>query len=122
MTQEVLQGAQGLLELAKNGATELVDEAIRLFMVLAVLDILKFASIFVMFYIVKKFLDTISSAADNEKTKRLVYSAKTLSLILSIWFFVAHSYGGLVELAKLTVAPNLVLMEKGYNVVKEIKK
>lgn len=121
MSEHMLEGLKGVLELASKGTTNLMDEALNLFIVLSVLDILKFASVFVIFYIVKKYLDTISTASDNAKTKRLAHSAKVAGLIVSIIFFVSHSYDGAVSITKALVAPKIFLLEKGYNVVKEVK-
>jgi hypothetical protein len=122
VSEQLLEGMKGILELAGKGATDLMDEALNLFVVLSILDILKFASVFVIFYIVKKYLDTIMAATESEKTKRLAHSAKVAGLILSIIFFVSHSYDGAVSITKALVAPKIFLLEKGYGVAKEIKK
>lgn len=121
MTNEIFDGMKGVLELASKGTTALMDEALNLFIVLSILDILKFAVVFVIFFVVKKFLDTVGQASDSDKTKRLVYSAKVAGFILSLVFFVAHSYSGVVNIAKIMVAPNIFLLEKGYNVMKDVK-
>lgn len=121
MSEELLNGLKGVFELAKGGSTELMDEALNLFIVLSVLDILKYASVFIVFYVVKRFLDTVGEASGDDKTKRLVYSAKTAGLVASIIFFVAHSYSGVVNMAKVTVAPKIFLMEKGYDLYKDVK-
>lgn len=121
MSEKLLEGMKGMMELAGKGATDLMDEALNLFIVLSILDILKFASVFVVFFIVKKYLDTVKSASDSEKTKRLAHSAQVAGLILSIIFFVSHSYSGAVSITKALVAPKIFLMEKGYHMVKEVK-
>lgn len=98
-----------------------MDEALNLFIVLSILDILKFASVFVIFYIVKKYLDAVSQSTESVKTKRLVHSAKVAGLVLSIIFFISHSYEGAVSITKALVAPKLFLLEKGYGIVKDVK-
>lgn len=122
MTEQLLKGMEGIMELAGKGATHLMDEALNLFIVLSILHILKFAVVFVVFFVVKKYLDTIAGATSDDKTKRLVQSAKTAAFILSLVFFVAHSYAGVVNIAKIMVAPNIFLMEQGYKVIKEVEK
>jgi len=121
VSESVLQGIKGVLELAGKGTTQLMDEALNLFIVLSILDILKFAVVFVIFYVVKKFLSTIGEASEEGKTKRLVKSAQVAGFILSLVFFVAHSYGAVVNIAKIMVAPNIFLIEKGYKVVEDVK-
>lgn len=121
MSEQIFEGMKGVLELATKGTTNLMDEALNLFIVLSILDILKFASIFVIFYIVKKYLDTIANASDDPKVKRLTHSAKTAGLVLSIIFFVSHSYDGAVNITKALVAPKIFLLEKGYGAMKDVK-
>lgn len=121
MSESILEGIKGVMELAGKGTTHLMDEALNLFIVLSILDILKFGVVFVIFFVVKKFLSTIGEASDNAKTKRLVTSAQVAGFVLSLVFFVAHSYAGVVNIAKIMVAPNIFLMEKGYKVVLDVK-
>lgn len=120
MTEEVLKGIQGALELATKGGTNLMDEAIRLFIMLSILDILKFASVFVIFYIVKRFIDGMLAAEETEKAKKIWKATKTSLLVASITFFTVHSYVGLVNLTKLLVAPKIFLLEKGYQVYQQV--
>lgn len=121
MSEAVLEGMKGVLELATKGTTHLMDEALNLFIVLSVLDILKFGVVFVIFFVVKKYLGAISDASESDKTKRMVKSAQVAGFILSLVFFVGHSYGAVVNIAKIMVAPNIFLMEKGYKIVQDVK-
>lgn len=121
MSEELFAGIKGVMELAGKGTTQLMDEALNLFIVLSILDILKFGVVFVVFFVVKKYLSIISDANEDPKTKRLTRSAQTASFILALVFFVAHSYGAVVNVAKIMVAPNIFLIEKGYKVVQEVR-
>lgn len=122
MTENVLKGIQGALELATKGGTNLMDEAIRLFIMLSILDILKFTAVVVVFYIVKRFIDGMMAAENSERAKNIWKSVKMSLLVASITFFTVHSYTGLVNLTKVLVAPRIFPLEKGYQVYQEVKK
>lgn len=121
MSQQLLEGIKGAIELAGKGTTALMDEALNLFIVLSILDILKFGAVFVVFFVVRKYLSTVAEATKDAKAKRLAKAAQVAGLVLSIVFFVAHSYGAVVNIAKIMVAPNIFLLEKGYKVAKDVQ-
>lgn len=115
----LLEGSSQLLQLAAKGGGVLMDEAIKLLIFMCVLNVLKTASVFIVLYIINRYLTFLD--ASNKSLKPYVKLAKTVSLIVSIMYFVVHSFPSLVELGKVTVAPNLYLVEKGITLIKKIK-
>ena len=59
MLVDAIKGAEGVAKVTAGVATELVNEAINLFIIESVLGILKFAAVFIVFFIVKKYIDTM---------------------------------------------------------------
>lgn len=110
-------GVKGMSELAKQGATTLTDETIKLYIFYGVVGILKAAVAFIVFGIVWKYLDVLvrSEALKDGVAKSL----KTSALVISIVYFTAMSMPHILDLGKAIVAPNLFLAEKGIALLKE---
>lgn len=105
----LVSGGKSLVEVISGSTTELVNEAINLFIIEGVLSVLKFASIFVVFYIVKRYCDVMSADGGHVK---LFKAAKTTALVLSIMYFVTMSFPHIVLISKAIVAPRIFLIEK----------
>jgi hypothetical protein len=122
VTQEtlnkVIQGGENIAKVAMGSATELTNEAINLFIVSALLSVLKFSVVFVIFFIVKKYCDTMASA--SEKEKGLFKAFKTTALVLSLVFFTCKSFPYITDIAKALVAPKIFLMEKTAEIAKDV--
>ena len=109
-------GAESLAKVTAGVSTELMNEAINLFLVESALNILKFASVFVVFYIVKRYFDVMMEA--NKSKEALFKGLKTTALVVSIIFFSTQSFPHLVEMSKALVAPKIFLIEKGSELIK----
>jgi hypothetical protein len=113
---QLIQGSESLLKVAAGTSTVLMNEAINLFIVEAVLSILKFSVIFVIFFIVKKYCDTMMGA-DSEKNG-LFKAFKTTALVLSLIFFTTQSFPHVLTISKALVAPKIFLLEKSISIGK----
>lgn len=103
-------GAKSLASVMSGIGTELANEAINLFIMESVLAILKFSAVFVVFFIVKKYFDTM---VESDKTKEGMFKAlKTSSLVAAIIFFTAQSFPHIAQIGKAMVAPKIFLVEK----------
>jgi hypothetical protein len=115
ITQETLnkliQGGESITKVAAGTATELTNEAINLFIVSSLLAVLKFSVVFIIFFIVKKYCDTMTAAAEKEQ-QSLFKAFKTTALVLSLVFFTYKSFPCITDVAKALVAPKIFLMEK----------
>lgn len=114
---KLIEASKGMSELAKTGATALVDETIKLYVFYGIMGILKAAVVFVIFAIVLKFLNTIDKA--NEKPSVFIKGCKTASLVMSLIYFTMVSMPHVMDIGKALVAPNLFIAEKGLALVKE---
>lgn len=112
------EGAESVVRVTAGVSTELVNEAINLFIIESALNILKFAAVFVVFFIVKKYLDTMM-AASEDKNKGLFKSFKTTALVLTIIFFTTQSFPHITEMCKAIVAPKIFLLQKGSELLKK---
>lgn len=111
-------GAENIGQVAVGAAEKLSAEAINLFIVQSALNVLKFLSVFIIFYMVKKYLDFLQSAGWNEKKVRALNLS---ALIIAITFFVTQSFPHLMEISKALIAPNIFLLEKGKEFYKDVK-
>jgi hypothetical protein len=114
ITQETVQtlidGGKSIAKVASGAASELMDEAIRLFIFSSILGVLRVAAVFIVFLIVKKYLD---AAMEVSKDKELMFKAlKTTALVASIIYFTAASYPHLQNIGKAMVSPQIFLLEK----------
>ena len=57
--QKLIDGGKGLTELTLKGTTVLINEALNILLLEAVLGVLKFAAVFIVFFLVKKFVDSM---------------------------------------------------------------
>lgn len=122
VTQETLNkiitGGENIAKVAGGVATQLTNEAINLFIVSSVLAVLKFSVVFVIFFIVKKYCDTMASVS---KTESGMFKAfKTSALVLSLVFFTTKSFPYITDIAKALVAPKIFLMEKTAEIAKDV--
>lgn len=105
-----IAGAKSITSVVTGAATELTNEAINLFIMESALAVLKFSAVFVVFFIVKKYFDTMTEA---DKTKEGMFKAlKTSSLVAAIIFFTASSFPHITQIGKAMVAPKIFLLEK----------
>jgi hypothetical protein len=108
-------GVKGMSELAKQGATTLTDETIKLYIFYGIVGILKAAVAFIVFGIVWKYLDVLTKSETLKEGHAKAF--KTSALIISIVYFTAMSMPHVLDLGKALVAPNLFLVEKGIALV-----
>lgn len=118
---KLVAGAESATKVAVGTANELTTEAINLFLVDSILSILKFAAVFIVFMIVKKYIDVMIEVTKEDKDKNLYKAFKTCALIASIVFFTGQSFPHIQEIAKALVAPKIFLMEKGATLYKTLK-
>lgn len=116
MVKDATVGAKSLTDVATGVTTELMNEAVNLFIIEGTLHILKFAGIFIIFFIVKKYLDTMIEA--NKEQEGLFKALKTTLLVSSIMLFTLKSFPHLIDISKAVVAPKIFLMEKGADLVR----
>lgn len=110
------EGAKSVASVTAGLSSELINEAINLFIIESLLHVLKFAAVFVVFMIIKKYIDTMMSM---EGMKIGVLKAfKTCALVASIVFFTAQSFPHIINVAKAMVAPKIFLLEKGAELIK----
>lgn len=116
--ERIINGGENIAKVAAGSASELTSEAINLFIITSTLAILKFAVVFVVFYIVKRYCDALSDGA-KEKDKNVFKALKTTALILSLVYFTTASFPHLQDLSKALIAPKIFLMEKTAEFVKK---
>lgn len=109
---QMVSGAKSVAEVMSGAATTLTTEAINLFIFEALLGVVQAATVFILFFIVKKFLDTMHSVCETDKGKRGYKTASIVALIGSIVYFAAVSMPHLKDIGKAMIAPNLFLAEK----------
>ncbi len=109
----LLAGAENMTKVTAGLATELVNEAINLYIFLGLLAVIRFASIFVVWAIIRKYLSTMPDEyADFKK------AGQAFILCSSLIFFVYKSYPHMEDMAKAMVAPKIFLIQKGAEVLK----
>ncbi len=113
---ELIKGSKDVAKFAVGAADTLTTEAINLFIVDSALSILKFGVVFAIFFIVKKYLDTMMKESDKKEYK-VFKSLKTTALVLSLVFFTTQSFPHIQSIAKALVAPKIFLLEKA-NIIK----
>lgn len=112
--ESIINGSKNISNVATGVATELTNEAINLFIIESVLSVLKFSVVFVIFFIVKKYCDAMTS----EGNAKIFKAFKTTALILSLIFFTTQSFPHITQVCKALVAPKIFLMEKTVGMVK----
>lgn len=111
-------GAMSVASVATGAAEKLTAEAINLFVIQSGLHVLKFASVFIIFYMIKRYLEYLQTAGFGEKAVRAL---KLSFLIISVTFFTTQSFPHLLDLTEALVAPNIFLLKKGAEFYKEVK-
>lgn len=117
MLKEIVDGGKSIANVTMGTATALTNEAINLFIVESVLSLLKFSVVFIIFFIVKKYCDTLAEA--NKEKTNLFKAFKTTALVLSLIFFTTQSFPHIVQISKALVAPKIFLAEKVAEMVKK---
>lgn len=107
-----VEGTKSIANVMSGVGTELMNEALNLFIMESVLGILKFGAVFVVFFIVKKYLDLMIESSQDDKSKDRVKAFKTLALVASIIFFTAKSFPHIEQIGKALVSPKIFLLEK----------
>lgn len=116
MMKELVKGAESIGKVSSGMANDLMNEAINLFIIEGVLSILKFSVVFVIFLIVKKYLDTM---AEMYKERIGMFKAfKTTALVMALVYFSVNSFPHIMSISKALVAPKIYLMEKTKEMVK----
>lgn len=111
-------GVKSVASVAAGTASKLTAEALNLFIIDSTLQVMKFAAVFIIFYMVKRFIDFLSATGFSETKARAL---KLSLLILSITFFTTQSIPHLTEIAKACVSPNIFLAEKGTAYIERLK-
>lgn len=111
--QPFIDGAKSVVDVTAGMTTELIAEAINLFILEGVLSVLKFAAVFIIYAIIRKYLTALP--AEMEQAKR---AGLTITLCGSIIFFTVKSYPHLVDISKAMVAPKIFLIEKGAQLIR----
>lgn len=107
-----IEGTKSIANVMSGVGTELMNEALNLFIMESVLGILKFGAVFVVFFIVKKYLDLMIESSQDDKSKDRMKAFKTLALVASIIFFTAKSFPHIEQIGKALVSPKIFLLEK----------
>jgi len=113
--QTLLTGAEGVAKVVSGTTAVLINEAINWYILSGLLAILKFASVFVIFYIVKRYIDLVEDTLGTATTKAF----KTTLLIISLAFFTIKSYPHIESITKAMVAPKLFILEKGQELLQK---
>lgn len=116
VVKQFVQGAESVVKVTAGVSAELINEAINLFIIESALQVLKFSAVFVVFYIIKRYLDVMMEA--NEKNAGMFKAFKTCALVGSIIFFTSQSFPHIISMSKAIVAPKIFLMEKGADLFK----
>lgn len=113
--EELVKGSESIAGVLKGSVSELSSEAINLFIVNSVIEIMKFAVVFVIFFIVKRYVDVMLQTSEN---KKYFTALKTTALVLSLTYFTYSSVPHLKDIAKAMVAPKIFLAEKAKEMLK----
>lgn len=116
VTDKLIDGSKSVADVIIGATKELSNEAVNLFIVQSFLAILKYAVVFVVFFVVKKYLDTIM----DETNDKIIKSFKTMAICISLTFFAYKSFPHLQDIAKAFVAPNIFLAEKAIDLKKSL--
>lgn len=110
--EAAIAGTKSIASVIAGAGTDLMNEALNLFILQAVLGVLKFAAVFVVFFVVKKYIDTMIASSSVEQDTKMYKAFKTSALVASIIFFTAKSFPHIEEIGKALVSPKIFLMEK----------
>lgn len=110
-------GAKQVLDSSVSGVNKLTTEAVNLFIFKGLISILYYAVIFIVFYIVKRYIDFLQEAGMDEKKSRAL---KTSALIITLAFFATQTMPHMMSIAEAVVAPNVFIAKKGAEFYKEM--
>lgn len=113
----VLQLTKDYSEATKGLASSLIDEAVRLYLFIGILAVLKYAAIFVLYAIIRKYLLTLPKEHENVRKAGL-----TTILLVSLFSFVMFSYPHFEGIVKVLVAPKIFIATKGVELFKGMQK
>lgn len=111
-------GAKQVVDSSISGVNKLTSEAINLFIFQGLIHILYWCTIFVLFYIVKKYVDFLQLGGMAEKKARAI---KTCMLIISLSFFATQTMPHLMSITEAIVAPNIYVLKKGAEFAKDFQ-
>lgn len=109
----ILAGAKSFTEVTSGLASDLIAEALNLYIFLGILSVLKFMSVFIIYFILRKYVNALP-----EEYATFKKSANALLITSSLIFFVVKSFPHLEDIAKATVAPKIFLIQKGSELLK----
>lgn len=113
LVEGLLAGAKNLTEVTTGLASDLIAETINLYIFLGILSVIKFASVFIIYFILKKYVKMLPDEYATFKK-----SASAFLIVSSLIFFVYKSFPHLEDIAKATVAPKIFLIQKGSELLK----
>lgn len=119
--ETMIEGVKSITGVAAGVGAELINETINLFILESVLGILKFASVFVVFFIVNKYINAMVDNESKAKDKSIAKSFKTSALILSIIFFTTKSFPHIENIGKALVSPTIFLAQKTLELKKRVE-
>ena len=122
MIESALKSTEGMAQLLATGSTTLMAETVNLYLFMAILGVIQCAVVFVVFYVLNKYLNTLDKASQLDEAplnKRVVSALKTSGLILSVSLFTVYSLPHIEQIGKVLVAPNLFIAEKGLSFIKK---
>lgn len=117
---KLIKSAESVVKVSSGSATELMAEAINLFIIDSVLSVLKVAVVFILFYIVKRYCQALLVGA-KEADKKVFKAFETATLICSLVYFTGASFPHLQNITKALVAPKLFLLERATTLMKDKK-
>jgi hypothetical protein len=114
-----MAGSKSIAEVLSGVSSELAAEAINLYLLTAALSILKYSGIFLLYFILKKYLGYLKEASLISES---IFKGLNLFIIMSsmIYFF-NSSYPHLETIIKIQVAPKIFLLQKGTEIVRGLK-
>lgn len=113
LTNLILNATSQYTAATKGLALEIINEAMNLYLVLSVLSAMKYLVIFVLYFIIRKYLNSLPST--YEQVKKVSH---TSILVVSLFTFVWFTYPHFETISRVLVAPKLFLLTKGVELFK----
>lgn len=117
--QTVINGTKSVADVLAGVSSELIAESLNLFMVSSALSILKFSGVFLLYFILKKYLNYLKEA--DVASEPVFKGLNLFILITSLIYFFTSSYPHVETIVKIQVAPKLFLLEKANDLVGIVK-
>ena len=115
----LVKGSKEVAGVLTGVTNELTAEAMNLFLVTSSLQILKFGGIFVLFFILKKYLSYLK---ETDVTTEPIHKGISLFLLVtSFAYFFVMSFPHLETIIKINVAPKIFLLQKGKELIEGLK-